>query len=381
MNIYLIARGIPSNTDPQWGSFEFDQAKALATKGHKISMLSVDVRWKSRNRKLGIVKQEKGNIVSYDLYCGPWVILKVISNRLYEYITSTLLMSLFKYVVKKEGMPEVLYSHYLDSFLDALPIKTKFDIPLVGLEHWSELGKKQPSSIALRKAHKVYPKLDQLLVVSNALKENIENLIGVPSIVLPNVIGDDFIKSKDLLTQRDVVRFVSTGNLVGIKCMDMIIKAMKLIYAQGYKVDLTIVGDGPDRNMLETLVENFNLGTCVHLIGRKARLEIVNILNGSDVYIMASSSETFGVAAAEALACGVPVIATDCGGPRDFLTSSNGIIIPVNDVNKLADAMIYMIKHYKEYDRNEISKDFHKRFSAEAVANQLTDIFNKICKK
>lgn len=381
MNIYLIVRGFPTDKDPQWGCFEFDQAKALAAKGHKVTMLSVDVRWKSKYRRPGIKKNESVGVVSYDLYCGPWVVLSAISMSLYDKLTEVLLMKLFKHVIKTEGRPDIIYSHYLDSSDYALPIKNKYNIPIVGLEHWSELGKEQPSERAIKKAQRVYPQLDKLLVVSNALKENVKKFTGVSSIVLPNVIGVEFVVKRKIRKPQDVVKFVSTGNLIGRKRMDLIIKALCGLRQRGINADVTIVGEGEDRPLLESLINKQNLLDCVHLTGRKTRAEIVTILNDSDVYIMASSSETFGVAAAEALACGLPVIATDCGGPRDFISDVNGIMIPVNDEDKLVDAMIYMIEHHTEYDHSMISADFHKRFSAEAVANQLTEIFGNVCKR
>lgn len=381
MNVYLIVRGFPTESDPQWGSFEFDQAKALAALGHKVTMLSVDVRWKSRTRKFEIKRNDTSGVTSYDLYCGPWVVLSPVSAHLYDSVIGWLLMRLFKWVLKREGRPDVIYSHYLDSSDYAVPIKKKYNIPVVGLEHWSELGKENPSSLAIEKAKKVYPQLDKLLVVSNALKENIQRLVGIHSEVLPNIIGSDFVILDNRIRTQGVVSFVSTGNLVEIKRMDLIIKSLANVISKGHNVVVTIVGDGKERESLQSLAQSLNISKYVKFTGRRTRSEIVSILNKSDVYILASSSETFGVAAAEALACGLPIIATACGGPRDFMSDINGIMIPVNDEEKLTEAMIHMTEHYKDYDRSVISNDFHKRFSAEAVANQLTNIFNQVCKK
>ena len=381
MNIYLIVRGFPTKTDPQWGNFEYDQAKALAAVGHKVIMLSVDVRWKSRTRRLGIREIRSSGIISYSLYCGPWVVLSMISTKFCESLIKILFLRLFKYAINKEGMPDVLYSHYLNGSDYAVPIKRKYNIPVVGLEHWSELGKEKPSNLAIEKARKVYPQLDRLLVVSNALKENIQRFVGIPSEVLPNIIGSDFVIRTEGTRSQGAVSFVSTGNLVEIKRMDLIIKSLASVISKGYNVEVTIVGDGKERESLQLLAHSLNISKYVKFTGRRTRAEIVSILNNSDVYILASSSETFGVAAAEALACGLPVIATDCGGPRDFISDMNGVMIPVNDEEKLTGAMIYMTEHYKHYDRSVISNDFHKRFSAEAVANQLTNIFNQVCKK
>lgn len=379
MNIFLISRGFPSKSDPQWGCFEYDQAKALATKGHHVVILSVDVRWKSRWRRPGIRIIKETGIISYDLYSGPWVLLSVLNLRIYERMSSWLMLKLFDNVVRKEGIPDILYAHYLDCFEYTIGIKKKYKIPVVGLEHWSEMGKVHPSEQALRKAVKVYPQLDKLLVVSHALRDNVYKYVGVDSDVLSNVIGEEF----QWLGHRfdtEKVKFVSTGNLLQCKRMDLIIRSLSRIENVIDRCSVTIVGDGDDRQMLQDLIVKLHLEEIVRLVGRKTRKEIVEILNNSDVYIMASESETFGVAAAEALACGMPVIATNCGGPRDFVTQDNGVMIPINDEHKLAEAIEYMIEHYKDYNKKAIAEDFHKRFSAKAIANQLTDIFETIIK-
>lgn len=380
MKIYLIARGIPSKNDPQWGCFEYDQAKALAVKGHHVVILSVDERWKSRWRKPGIRMIREEGVTSYDLYSGPWVLLSLLNLWIYERMSSWLMLKLFNNVVKKEGMPDVIYAHYLDNFEYAINIKRQYKIPVLGLEHWSEMGKVHPSARALRKAARVYPQLDKLLVVSHALRDNIHKYVGVNSDVLPNVIGEEFRYLGNHHDNRKV-KFVSTGNLLYCKRMDLIIRSLSLNRDMADKCSVTIVGDGVDHRMLQDLIVEYHLEETVRLVGRKTRKEIVEILNDSDVYIMASESETFGVAAAEALACGIPVIATDCGGPRDFVSQVNGVMIPINDEYKLAEAIFYMIEHHKEYSKKAIAEDFHNRFSAEAIADQLTDIFTTIIKK
>ena len=378
MNIFLIVRGFPTDTDPQWGSFEYDQAKALVGIGHKVTLLSIDARRKSFRRKIGIHVNYRDGITSYDLNSGPLIAISLFSNQLYDYVRDSLMLWLFKYVIKKEGMPDLLYSHYLNNTSCGLAIKKKYRIPLVGLEHWSEMGKSQPIKYALYKAKNVYPNLDKLLVVSNSLRNNILRLCNIDSIVIPNIIGDEF-RYEEKLNTKNVVKFISTGNLIPIKRMDLVIIAFASICKIHDNCYLTIVGDGPDMNKLQNAVEELGMAKRIKLVGRKTREAIVSLLNDSDIYVLASSSETFGVAAAEALACGIPVISTNCGGPCDFVTKDNGVIVPVDCVKSLEEAMGYMIENYHSYSRRLISEDFRLRFSAQGIANQLTDIFNKVC--
>ena len=380
MEIFVISRGCPSKIDPQWGNFEMDQARALAAQGHHVVMLSIDIRHSKVKNNLGITKIMVQDVVSYSLNPGPWVIVKLLSRKLYFWLFRRFMLSLFERVINQESKPDVLYTHYQNNSLAALSIKNKYKIPIVGLEHWSALCLDNPPKIAIEHGRYVYPALDKVLVVSNALKRNIKKYFNIEADVLNNIIGDEFCYVEHS-NEDGLVHFALTGNLIPLKGFDLAIKAFKSVLNERRDVKMTIVGDGPERDNLRKLIEENDLKDFVHMVGRKDRNYIVQLLQSSDVYIMSSSSETFGVAAGEALACGVPVISTDCGGPRDFMNDFNGILIPVNDVDAMEKAILHMVEHYKEYDRKRIAQDCHERFSSETIANQLTTIFNDVVKR
>ena len=220
----------------------------------------------------------------------------------------------------------------------------------------------------------IYPHLDCLLTVSSALRDNILNKFGVDSIVVNNMVGREF-RYAPIEKDRTTVRFVTTGNLLPVKGFDNLIQAFSQLNIPSDKWSLDIIGGGKEKDNLLHLIEKLGLSDNIHLCGRKNRSGVIEMLNRSDVYIMSSRSETFGVAAVEALACGLPVIATDCGGARDFLTHNNGLLCPVNDVIKLSEAIYKMYNSYKEYDRYQIASDCQKRFSSDAIGKQLESIF------
>lgn len=379
MIIFIISRGYPSERDPQWGNFETDQARALAALGHCVTMLSVDVRVSKLKNRFGVTKVVEQGVTSYSLNPGAWVISSVINKSFFYWIYQYFLLKLYERIVKYEGVPDVIYAHYQTSSEAALKIKRKYDVPIVGLEHWSALGLENPPKTALEHGRKVYPALDKVLVVSKSLRESLKKFLNINSIVVNNIIGDEFYYKEHRNTD-GIVHFVLTGNLKPVKCIDMAIKAFAVVAKKNRNICFTIVGDGVEKERLIHLIEKNNLADVIHLIGRKDRNYIVQLLQKSDVYILSSSSETFGVAAGEALACGVPVIATDCGGPRDFMNDFNGLLIPVNDTEAMTKAMLYMVNHYKDYDRAQIAEDCRKRFSSEAIGKQLEDIFEEVIK-
>lgn len=382
MKICLVSRGWPSDNDPQWGSFESDQAKALAKKGHKIVVLSVDSRFRFAFRKERITEGNPDKISIYNMAAGPFVgkLLRKISLSLHLKVKNLLMLRLFKKVLKKEGMPDIMYTHYLGNTSMGVAIKKKYGIPVVGIEHWSELGYDNIDINIKRWAEKTYSEIDLLLTVSSALRNNILVHFGVDSIVVNNMVGDEFVYSPHSRSE-DKMIFVTAGNLIPRKGFDLLITAFHHANLNKGLWTLNIVGDGPEHDKLDRMIKEYGLNDNIHLLGRKDRTGVVKELHRSDVYILSSLSETFGVAAIEAMACGLPVIVTDCGGTKDFITEKNGLICPPADVQKLSERIIQMFYNYNDYNRKEISDDCLSRFSSGAIARQLTGLFESVLQK
>ena len=382
MRILFIARGWPSKREPQWGSFERDQALALSKLGHQIVVLSVDVRFRKYYRKFGITSEIHEGIPHYNIFAGSFwgKPLRSISMRLHTKVKQALVLYLFDKAIAQEGMPDLVYGHYLGGCSMALAIKRKYGVPAVGIEHWSRLGFSNIEKAVRDEAARTYPYMDCQISVSSALKDNIKRNIGVDTLVVNNMIGTEF-HYEPKVRSSNKVNFVTTGNLLPVKGFDILINAFSKLSLPPDSWTLNIIGGGKERNNLQKLIDSSGLSNNIHLLGRKSREGVIEMLHDSDVYVMSSRSETFGVAAIEALACGLPVIATDCGGARDFVTKENGKICMVDDIYKLSDAILYMYKYYGNYDRAQIAADCQKRFSSEAIGKQLESIFEEVIRK
>ncbi len=97
-----------------------------------------------------------------------------------------------------------------------------------------------------------------------------------------------------------------------------------------------------------------------------------------DAFVLFSDCEGFSVATAEALTQGLPAIVTDCGGPREYMSKRHGITIKPRDIPALADAMTDIIRNYKKYDSEFISRSMMGRFVSERVGEELYKLYNSI---
>jgi len=99
-----------------------------------------------------------------------------------------------------------------------------------------------------------------------------------------------------------------------------------------------------------------------------------------DFFVLNSNLETFSVVTAEALANGKPVVATRCGGPETFVNDKTGILVEPKNQKQLEDAILYMIKHYKDYNPQYLSDSIKKDYNSKIIGKKFFDIYLKIKK-
>ena len=374
MRILVIANGYPTPNDPQWGCFERDQAMALKACGHDVAILAVDTRFRWYKRKYGISVIRKDG---FPVYWGFWIPTRLLGFRgLADKVTFRLYDRVYSKILKEWGKPDLLFAHYQRNIYFSLYLKKKYGLPLVGMEHWSALMLDPLPRFVAQRGRDAYPAVDRLLSVSGALSESIRKKFNVPSEVVNDMLGPEFLDYVPGARKRDgEFRFIAVGSLLPVKGYDLLINAFAASGLASRGCSLSIIGDGPERATLSRMVVEHNLSESVHLLGRKMKGEIVQELRNSDAFVLSSRSETFGVACIEALSQGLPCIVTRCGGPEEIVTAKEGIMIDPGNVEAMADALKQLYGNYDRYDQKEIADRCLGRFSPRAIATRLTGIF------
>ncbi len=372
MKSFVISRGVPSENYPLYGIFEFDQAKALAECGIETTLLAIDFRSMAYKRKYGLFSYKKDGVNVFELSLPLGVYRRVLP------LLQRLLLFLYKKAVKKVGKPDVVHAHFYSIAAIASIIKKKENVPFFITEHSSKLNKdaKFISELDKQLAIKAYSNADSVIAVSKSLSLNLKNNFRCDSVVINNIVDTRNFKNVEHDNNQGFT-FLSVGNLIPLKGFDILIKTFHKAFTNEKEVFLNIVGEGEERNNLQDIINQYNIGDRVKLLGQKTRSELSLLMKDANAFVLASRSETFGVVYIEAMLTGLPVIATYCGGPEEFVNENNGILIPTDDVESLANALTNMRLNIDKYDGAKISQECNERFSPQSIAKEIIRQYEK----
>ena len=157
---------------------------------------------------------------------------------------------------------------------------------------------------------------------------------------------------------------VHTSNFRTVKRVSDTIRILEKVKKE-IPTKLVLIGDGPDRSECERLAHDLDLQKDVVFLGKQDGL--TEILSASDLFLMPSQSESFGLSALEAMACGLPVVSTSVGGlPELNIHNETGYIAEIGDIDRMAKYIIELLTNEKRY----------RTFSANA-RNRAVNNFNK----
>ncbi len=211
---------------------------------------------------------------------------------------------------------------------------------------------------------------DALTAVSEFLRrETVEHFdMQKPITVIPNSIDSEVfrrIPKEDLRTHlcpNCEKVMVHISNFRPVKNTLHVVHIFHRLRQQGHSLKLLFVGDGPDRVPAEHLARELGVYDDVRFLGKQDSVE--EVLSISDVFVMPSGSETFGLAALEAMACEVPVVASNIGGlPELIVDGETGFLCPLGDIDAFTDRIARILTD------DALAARMSKASRARAIAN------------
>lgn len=231
----------------------------------------------------------------------------------------------------------------------------------------------------------VYNRAKVCIAASMAIQKYFQE-IGCKNIeVIPNGIDINRLKSqgsrlkaREKLKLGDEFVIMTIARLEKVKGLEYLIKAIHILKTSSlqrpaFSPQLFIIGDGSERRNLENLVQELRLGDKVQFLGQLPNSEVPEYLAAADCFCLPSLKEGFGIAILEAMAAGLPVIATDVGGIPEIIEDGvNGILVKPKEPKEIVQAII------KIYSQPEFAQNLVKNSRTNLEKYNWQDIARRV---
>lgn len=278
------------------------------------------------------------------------------------------------------GEPDLIHAHSaLWAGLAARRLGERHGLPYVVTEHSSAFARGLLADWQKRDANEVFSAASEVLAVSEALANQLRGLASNPTVrVVPNVVDTDFfcLPPEERGRSGDFNVLV-VGTLRRNKGVDLLLRAFAEVFEGEGDVELVVVGDGESRSELMELAGRLGIGAQVRFTGRLSRGGVRREMWKADVLVSASRVETFGIVLAEAMATGLPVVATRSGGPEEIVPEWGGWLVDPGHVHGLATAL----EHFRRAERrmrrrtSDIREHVVERFGSDAVIPRIVSVY------
>jgi N-acetyl-alpha-D-glucosaminyl L-malate synthase BshA len=357
------------------GVIATELGKALAKKGHKVHFIT----YKEPAR----LDTFQSNVFYHEVSLQNY--------PLFEYAPyETVLASKIVDVVRYEGL-DLLHVHYAIPHASAAYLAKQILkdqnvlIPVVTTLHGTDItlvGRDETYApvVAFSINHS-----DGVTAVSESLKNDTYRYFKITREieVIPNFIDFSRFQKSDkqhfrrAIADDDEKILMHVSNFRKVKRVEDLVYVFKIV-SERIKCKMLLVGDGPERHNVEQLCRKLGVCDGVRFLGKQDAIE--ELLAVADVFLLPSETESFGLAALEAMACQVPVISTNTGGiPEINIHGITGLLSNVGDVQDMAKNVIYLLEDEKRLQ--QFRKNAYKqatRFRLEAILPRYESYYQKV---
>lgn len=228
---------------------------------------------------------------------------------------------------------------------------------------------------------RLFPKLDHFHAVSQAIAKEGQKYNCDPSktTVINPAVKENLLQYNNFPYRKDedVLRIISVGRLHWKKGYDYALNAMSMLKSKGIKLKYTIIAKGDNEEYIFHL-HDLNLKNEVEIIDYLPHEKVLQTLTGHHLFLLSSVEEGIANVVLEAMAVGLPVISTNCGGMEEVIEhEKNGWIVPIRDPESISNAIIKFTKTDQK-DISDIITCAKKTIKDKFLLKQQTEKFNKL---
>jgi L-malate glycosyltransferase len=351
--------------------------KLLAEKGHEIHFISSSMPFRL-NKIYGNIYYHEVSVNQYSVFQYPPYDL-ALANKIAEVAKREQLDVLHAHYAVPHAVCAVLARQMVGGKLKIVTTLHGTDITVLGYD---------PSLSDMIKFG--IEQSDVVTAVSNALVRQTYELLDVqkPIQTIYNFVDERVYCRKDVsylkkeygIGENEKV-IIHVSNFRKVKRVPEVVRAFSLIRKQ-LPAKLLLVGDGPEMPVVSRLVEELGLNEDVRFLGKQDRLD--ELYSISDVKLLLSEKESFGLVLLEAMACGVPCIGTTIGGiPEVIEDGETGFLCELGNVEEVAEKAMQILTdpHLHTYMAKQAVQTVYKKFHSREIVGQYEDIYVLLAKR
>ncbi len=369
MKIAILTRYFPPGQLGGTETASYHIAKEFANKRHEVAVIT------TRDSSLP-KKTVDNNFVVHRV--------RFSKNRILKY-PGLILYSIKTLLILRKFKPNIIHAQAaymgVPAIISKLIIKKPYVLWLQGSDiYLPGLFKSPTIKLVLRQANAV-------IALTEDMKTEARKFCNREILVIPNGVDPEefglLSKSKarqKLKLQVDGKIIIFVGNLRQIKGVQYLIKAMNIIKQECTKAQLLLVGDGEERESLESLVNTLKMKQCVSFIGAIPNENVSDYLCASDIFVLPSLSEGFPITFLEAMACGLPIVATRVRGLLEIISEEkNGFLVEPRNSTQIAEKVIFILHNDRIHDQiSRNNKKYAYYYSWKRITGKLEEVYSQV---
>lgn len=379
MHVLIIPSFYPTPDQPVRGCFFREQAVALARSGLRVGVMAplyrspralLSRRYTPAIGFQSVVEDGVATVLEQRQSWLPFL------QRWQQAQWLHLGRRLFRRYVDEHGLPDLLHAHCaLWAGLLTHELAGLTGIPYVITEHSTTFARGLVPRSQDQDLSRVYGGAAARFVVSPELGQLLQrrwpiamqSWEWIPNLVSP-LFEPEVSRSR---SESAPFRFLNVALLTPKKGHDLLLNAFAQAFAGQTDVELCIGGSGPSEAELRSQAQRLGIASQVTFLGGLSRAQVLKQMQSADAFVLSSHYETFGVVLIEALACGLPVIATRCGGPECIVEPGDGELVDCHDVAALAAALRKLHADRDHFSSAQLRQRCLARFGEQAIADRL----------
>ena len=376
MKSLFVSPWYPTAFDPVAGVFVREHAKAVALYDEVVVLHLATARegvggpWAlHREADPGLTE----GLTTYRMWCGRWPLTNTAA-----FVSTLGLLRAFRHIVAEGFRPDIIHANVHSVALPSVLIGTLSRVPVVITEHSSAFPQRLLTARDVWRARAAFAGADVVMPVSEALRRGIEaygiraSFVCIPNVVNTTLFYPDARRPGDGQVRR--LLFVGLMPASHVKGFPHLLRALRRLEDQWSEWRLDVVGDGPARLEYEAAAAALGLADKITFHGIQPKAVVAGLMRCADVFLLPSLWENLPCVLIEAVASGLPIVATRVGGIPEIVDESVGVLVPPGDAEALTNAILSVIESLDEFDRSEIASRA-ARYSPETVGRAIHEVY------